>query len=53
MEQWYADAELVISGKLHVLTGKETVVGNVVVGKHDAFRESMTLPRLLDILTMG
>ena len=26
VEQWYADAELVIGGKLHVLTGKETVV---------------------------
>ena len=49
VEQWYADAELVIGGKLHVLTGKETVVGNVVVGKHDAFRESRSAGGVLHV----
>ena len=49
VEQWYADAELVIGGKLHVLTGKETVVGNVVVGQHDAFRESRSAGGVLHV----
>jgi len=40
VEQGHATTELVIGGKLHVLTGEETVVGDVVVGKHYSFRES-------------
>lgn len=41
VEQGHATTELVIGGKLHVLTGEETVVGDVVVGKHYPFRESV------------
>ena len=40
VKQRYADAEFVVGGKFHVLARQETVVGNVVVGKHDALRES-------------
>ena len=32
-----------------MLTGKETVVGNVVVGKHDAFRESRSAGGVLHV----
>ena len=49
VEQRYADTKFVICGKAHVLTGKETVVGNIVVGKHNSFRESCCSRRILHV----
>ena len=40
VEEGNADAQLVVACKLHVFTGQEAVVGDVVVGEHDTFRET-------------
>ena len=40
MEQGHADAELVVLGKAHVLAREVTVVGDTVVGQHNALGEA-------------
>ena len=40
VEQRHAYAQFVILGELHVLTCQESVIGNVIVGKHDSLGES-------------
>ena len=40
MEERYTDAEFVFRSKLHVFTGEETIVGNVVMGQHNPLWET-------------
>ena len=40
MKERYAATKLIVGGEFHMLTRQETVVGDVVVGKHYPFRES-------------
>ena len=40
VEERHAHAELVFACELHVFTGEETVVGNIIMSKHHALRET-------------
>ena len=49
VEQGDATAEFVSGSEFHMLAGKETVVGDVVVGKHYPFRESGSARSVLHV----
>lgn len=40
MEEWDAAAELVVSREAHSFAGEISIVGNVMMGEHDAFGEA-------------
>ena len=51
-KQWNkgdATAEFVSGSEFHMLAGEETVVGDVVVGKHYPFRESGSARSVLHV----
>ena len=49
VEQGDATAEFVSGSEFHMLAGEETVVGDVVVGKHYPFRESGSARSVLHV----
>ena len=49
MEQRYTDTQFVVGGEFHVFSCQKSVVGDVVVGQHDAFGESRSARGVLHV----